>query len=110
MYDVADTASEKGGSFLNLQGQSVGERYDESKPCPGGLTMVQDTFKPGSHVNNAERLGSSWVSAPELAAAHAASEGFGTGEKLVVGKDGELEVDRDQRPDTPVWHGPSRPL
>lgn len=30
------TASDKGGSFLNLQGQSVGERYDESKPCPGG--------------------------------------------------------------------------
>lgn len=49
--------------------------------------MVQDIFKPGSHVNNAEGLGSSWVSVPELAAAHAASEGFGTGEKLVVGKD-----------------------
>ncbi|KAG8920998.1 hypothetical protein FRC00_009259 [Tulasnella sp. 408] len=113
VYDVAETTSDKGGSFLNLQGQSVGERYDESNHCRGGLTVVQDTFKPGSHVNNnAEGLGSSWATVPELAAAHAAEERFGTGEKLVVGRDGELEVssDRDQRPDTPVWHGPSRPL
>ncbi|KIO20481.1 hypothetical protein M407DRAFT_29889 [Tulasnella calospora MUT 4182] len=111
VYDVAEAKVDDEGSFLNLQSQSVGERYDE-RNHPEALTMVQDTFKHESHANNPEGLGSSWVTVLEVAAAHAPSERVSPAEKLVAGDGGEFEVSsgRDQRPDTPVWHGPSRPL
>ncbi|KAG8963312.1 hypothetical protein FRC05_004786 [Tulasnella sp. 425] len=98
VYD--DTSTDKGGSFLNLQVQSIGERGDRK------LTSAQETFKPESDAN-AEGLGSSLVTAR-----HRSSERFGVGEKLVVGRDVVLEEssDRDHHPGTPVWHGSAHPV